>query len=109
MWPQMRCRKAFGSSIADNMMCVSKKKKPIDATCNVGWGLKLKSNIKHQMLKIKKTETKTKDNMMCVFKKKKPIDATCNVIEPCTRVYHKTGLKCYCFLLLEMTNGTGFC
>ena len=36
VWPQKRCRKAFGSSIADNMMCVSKKKKPIDATCNVG-------------------------------------------------------------------------
>ena len=36
VWAQKRCRKAFGSSIADNMMCVSKKKKPIDATCNVG-------------------------------------------------------------------------
>jgi len=34
VWAQKRCRKAFGSSIADNMMCVSKKKKPIDATCN---------------------------------------------------------------------------
>ena len=61
MWPQMRCRKAFGSSIADDMMCVSKKKKPIDATCNVGWGSKLNNNY---------IFFKVKDNMMCFSKKR---------------------------------------
>ena len=51
VWAQKRCRRAFGSSIADNMMCVSKKKKPIDATCNVGEPL-----ISHVMLFFPLTE-----------------------------------------------------
>lgn len=34
VWPQDPCRRTFGSSITNSMMCISKNSNPIDATCN---------------------------------------------------------------------------